>query len=374
MEQYIKLFTNHTAYEAAKNNIDKPNVTMCQQENEVHFNPIVIAQPLIATYNVEDASNPTPLFVGAESMSFPASAIYDKIEIDNVEIDMSDLSSSEQGGMTIYGYTFESTGQHTVKYTLKDPTMIGVKFDEETDMPSKLGATFINCPITSVEIPNSVTTIDDYAFNGCFYLTSVTIPNNVISIGNGAFTHCENLASVTIPNSVTTIDSYAFSSCFRLPSVTIPDSVTSIGDYAFDALQLVIIYATTPPSENIFFSPVYDGNDIMTVIQVPLEAVNTYKTTWSDYAEIIEAIPTASVITFTIDNVQKQTDLQAQWWNQWVNMDNRFIVDLLNGRSCIKDIQTGYWVSTTSYSSGVISAYDRIVSNGQYYTIEVSIK
>jgi len=41
MLKNIKLFTNHTAYEAVKNNIDKPNVVMCQQEDEVHYNPIV---------------------------------------------------------------------------------------------------------------------------------------------------------------------------------------------------------------------------------------------------------------------------------------------------------------------------------------------
>ena len=43
------------------------------------------------------------------------------------------------------------------------------------------------------------------------------------------------LTSVDIPDSVTSIDSYAFASCFGLTSVTIPDGVTSIGDYAFSA-------------------------------------------------------------------------------------------------------------------------------------------
>ena len=42
MNKHLKLFANHTAYEAAKNNIDKPNVVMCQQEDEVHFNPVSI--------------------------------------------------------------------------------------------------------------------------------------------------------------------------------------------------------------------------------------------------------------------------------------------------------------------------------------------
>ena len=70
-------------------------------------------------------------------------------------------------------------------------------------------------------------------FNGCSGLTSVTIPNSVTSIGDYAFSDCSGLTSVTIPNSVTSIGDYAFSGCRDLTSVTIPNSVTSIGNMAF---------------------------------------------------------------------------------------------------------------------------------------------
>ena len=270
--KYLKKFENHTAYQAAESGLILPNVSLCVQENEVHYNPLVIAQPLIVTYNVEDASNPTPLFVGAESMGFSASSIYDKIEIDNVEINMSDLSSSEQEGITIYGYVFERGGQHTVKYTLKDPTMIGAEGDEETGMISKLGAMFMSCPVTSVEIPSSVTNIGASAFNSCSGLTSVTIGNSVTSIGIQAFVNCRGLTSVTIPNSVTSIGEVAFEGCRSLISVTVE--------------------ATTPPTlyDAYIF---YNANENL-VIYVPSQSVNTYKTAniWSDYASRIQAIPT----------------------------------------------------------------------------------
>ena len=88
--------------------------------------------------------------------------------------------------------------------------------------------------LSSVVIPNNVTSIDNSAFYGCSKLTNVTIPNSVTSINNFAFYKCKGLTSIIIPNRVTSIGDAAFSDCQGLTSITIPDSVTSIGDYAFD--------------------------------------------------------------------------------------------------------------------------------------------
>ena len=87
--------------------------------------------------------------------------------------------------------------------------------------------------VKDLVIPNSVTSIGNYAFYGCSGLTSVTIPNSVTSIADYAFEHCSGLTSVTIPNSVTSIGEFAFSDCSGLTSVIIPNSVTSIGACAF---------------------------------------------------------------------------------------------------------------------------------------------
>ena len=87
--------------------------------------------------------------------------------------------------------------------------------------------------VTNAVIPDSITSIGDYAFLGCSSLTSVTIPDSVTSIGSGAFYNCSSLTSVTIPDGVTSIGGWAFSDCSNLTSVTIGNSVTSIGRSAF---------------------------------------------------------------------------------------------------------------------------------------------
>ena len=82
-------------------------------------------------------------------------------------------------------------------------------------------------------IPEGIKQIVGSAFYDCSHLTSITIPNSVTSIGNRAFYNCDGLTSVEIPNSVTSIGECAFAGCSGLTSITIPNSVTSVGECAF---------------------------------------------------------------------------------------------------------------------------------------------
>ncbi|MBE5735279.1 MAG: leucine-rich repeat domain-containing protein [Clostridiales bacterium] len=87
--------------------------------------------------------------------------------------------------------------------------------------------------LNSVVIPNSVTSIETYAFYQCSALSNVVIPYSVNSIGNAAFYACSSLGSIVIPEGVISIGNNTFAYCSSLSSVSIPDSVTNIGQYAF---------------------------------------------------------------------------------------------------------------------------------------------
>lgn len=83
-------------------------------------------------------------------------------------------------------------------------------------------------PLTSIVIPDSVTTIETSAFEACVNLTSVTLGNGVTVIGNGSFYTCFNLTSINIPDSVTTVGDVAFFGCSNLAQITGGNGITSI--------------------------------------------------------------------------------------------------------------------------------------------------
>ena len=154
--------------------------------------------------------------------------------------------------------------------------------------------------LTSVTIGNSVTSIGNYAFENCTSLSTITIPNSVTLIGDGAFFGCDSLTSVTIPDSVTSIGNETFSGCTSLTSVTIPDSVTSIGFYAFnectsltsitipDSVTMIVYGAfnyctsltgiTIPNSVTSIESSAFEGCESLTSIIIPDSVVGSIGT------------------------------------------------------------------------------------------------
>ena len=186
--KYLKKFENHASYEEARQNLILPNVSLCEQENEVHYNPYIPQKPNnIITYMASEKL--------VETTSDKSSGLH-----------------TNKFGTTMVSHTFED-GVGTIEF--------------EGDVTSIGNWAFYQCTsLTSVTIPNSVTSIDTNAFYGCSSLSSITIPNSVTSIGQSVFLNCKGLTSITIPNSVTSIVGNIFYGCSSLSSITVDSSNT----------------------------------------------------------------------------------------------------------------------------------------------------
>ncbi len=146
-------------------------------------------------------------------------------------------------------------------------------------------------------IPNTVTSLGE-AFYRCSSLTTIVIPNSVTSIDSWAFSNCSGLTSISISNSVTSIEEYTFSGCSGLISVTIPSSITCIGGCAFSGcmgLISITVLTNTPPSlgTNVFY-----GVNKSIPVYVPCGSLATYQTTegWNDFTNCIEMYPGTIVV------------------------------------------------------------------------------
>ena len=102
--------------------------------------------------------------------------------------------------------------------------------------------------VTKLKIPNEITKINSFSFEGCSSITEVIIPDHVIAIGERAFRDCDGLMKVAIGNGITSIGESTFSDCESLISVTIGNNVTTIGQSAFYKCSITecYSYATTP--------------------------------------------------------------------------------------------------------------------------------
>ena len=161
---------------------------------------------------------------------------------------------------------------------------------------------FMGCYLTEIIIPNGVKSIGPYAFFSCYGLTEIIIPNSVTSIGPYAFYSCYGLTEIIIPNGVKSIGAYAFNSCYGLTEIIIPNSVTSIGDDAFCCYNLTSItsYIETPfsISKNVFYQETYDN----ATLYVPSPSLGLYKVTgeWNKFQNIVPFNDNVISVSLTI--------------------------------------------------------------------------
>ena len=222
---------------------------------------------------------------------------------------------------------------------------------------------FYGCTgLTSVTIPDGVKFIESYAFCGCTGLTNMTIPDSVISIGASAFSGCTGLMSVTIPDSVTSIESHAFYDCTRLTSVTIPGSVTSIGYYAFCGCT-GLTSVTIPDSVTSIGTFAFYDCSALTSITIGIGVTN--------------------IQSYAFDHCNKLTDVyycgtESGWNNIFIGDSNNTLTSAT--RHCLaeglrintasltlyEDIAVNF---TASVPEGLTDPYMLIEINGQSYTV-----
>ena len=288
MGKYLKKFENHTEYETYINGSDValPNVSLCVQQNEIHYNSIVPPMNLI---------------------TYTATAI---------------LPQGNYGSSGLYYDGFNTTiASHTF-----DNGIGTIIFDSDVTT-FKESCFYRTNQLTGLNIPSNIISINSLSLQGCTNLTSIVvsprnnvydsrnncnaiiqtstntlicgckasvIPNTVTNIGEKSFEYCYSLTNITIPDSVTNIGQSAFYNCIGLEEVTIGSGITTIGQAAFmecSKLTSVTILATTPPTLGTW--NVFINNASGRKIYVPAESVNAYKAAsgWSTYAADIEPIP-----------------------------------------------------------------------------------
>jgi len=254
---------DNNLFEIANNNSLVAERTLTSRNYSIRVKMIGIKQDLdaygyqkIFNFNVGDQPSRTTLAEQPRPVS-PPTVITAAVSSE----DDFDITQNTKGTITITGY-------HGKAKNVVIPEKIeGIAVTEIG------GGVFLNAGLTSVIIPNSITTIGNNAFSGVNYgiggsshltsviipnsvttigsnafsyneLTSVIIPNSVKSIGNGAFQY-NQLTNIAIPNSIIKIESSTFANN-KLTSVTIPESITTIGSNAFSQNHLTSV--TIPSS------------------------------------------------------------------------------------------------------------------------------
>ena len=301
---------------------------------------------ITSTFNVTSTTSPTQLCHSS------AISYFTEMYVDGVKIDVSS------------GYTFNTTGEHTVNYMLADKTTIGDN-------------AFNNCNgLKSIVISDIVENIGNGAFYGCSSLSSIDFGKGVKTIGNIVFYWCSSLTKIVIPENVTSIGNITFNTCYfhkdnfinnssatgypwsaviydtvqddglyilgttavgckqNATNVTIPESITNIGDDAFlgcSSLTEITCLGTTAPTIGV--------NSFM---NMPESGTLTYPC-GSDYSAWLEQLGWK-------DTCNPDTPGQEVWVTLTQNTDRRIQMQTFRIDTTEPEMSSGYYFITFSPS------------------------
>ncbi len=174
------------------------------------------------------------LLISGASLSHDTRFTKNKVNPNSVQMDDERTSTLFEvkkigNGVKITGYN----GDYSDGNIIIPDTINGAKVKEIGDYAFVDKSYIDGPPLISITVPDGVTKIGKYAFDGCSNLKSVSLPDGLVRIGDRAFNFCTSLESVTIPESVTEIGDCAFGSCISLSSINIPSAVKKINPSTF---------------------------------------------------------------------------------------------------------------------------------------------
>lgn len=174
----------------------------------------------------------------------------------------------------------ESIGERAFYY-------VGTNADSkltEITLPASLktinNKAFINCnKLERVIFSNSsvLEKIDYSAFENCTSLTSISIPESVTTIGGSAFKGCSSLTTVNIPSGVTVINSSLFEDCKKLTSISLSKNVTAINAYAFYGCSELTSFSFGKNADgtsniSVLKNGVFTNCSSLTTVEIPVNA------------------------------------------------------------------------------------------------------
>lgn len=273
--------------------------------------------------------------------------------------------------------------KNSIKYIRFDPTFKDYKYNGISTASEMFAGLSNLVSVEGLEYVNARYFEDTSSmFSGCSKLTSVTLPEGVTSIGESAFSGCSNLTSVRIPNSVTSIGEAAFYDCYSLTTVRIPAGVKKIDDYAFyDCHRLtdVYCYAETRPftGSYVFYST------SSATLHVPGTSVDNYRwnSPWSSFRNVVAL--TADYYDYsrnmtTLEDRAEWTEVIASVPNAvafveyeqepWAKSQTNVAVEGGNGYYCPNFILTDFsqHAGTDYEKTGFYTPYAFTVNNGTY--------
>lgn len=282
-------------------------------------------------------------------LSISASA-YD-FEVDGIYYNFTSMSNLEVGvtykNLTeIYGHGYRNTSYvgnitipETVTYnnrTYKVTSIekgafgggYGLDYDSSVDNHG--------CKITSINLPSSIRTIDDFAFQNCRELSEVSLPESLETIGYYTF-YSTSIRKVIIPNNVRNIGDFSFADCNLLANVIIGNNIKEIGSYAFSGdNKLIEVFCTAITRANGMSQQTFTGSHPALEIYVP--SIEVY-----GFGKEYLSFPTSSF------------DYTGQSHNiEWTNNLRAYKCEISESE-CQTDVNAGHYTKTlkATYSNGI---------------------